>query len=154
VSPQDKATTERHARTLGELVNRPENMVCVHCKHNGTSIFSLFSCSLHPDFRSPLGLFEYVCFSSILFPPRLIFALEMSFCVFAALVFTVEWALGSAKSSRSISTHRHLSRWRHVVSSLFLPSSLMNLQHRTCNNGAIVLITYTGKHISNRAMFS
>src|SRR5258708_19028048 len=116
--------------------------------------FLSFLVLLHPDLRSPLGLLEYVCFSSILFSPRFILALEMSFCVFAALVFTVEWAFTSTKSSRSILTHGHLSRWRHVVSPLFLPPSLMNLQHTTYNNGAIILLTYTGKHISNRAMFS
>ena len=41
MSRQDKITTERHARTLRELVKRPENRVCADCKHNGTSIFSL-----------------------------------------------------------------------------------------------------------------
>ncbi|KAI9510687.1 ArfGap-domain-containing protein [Russula earlei] len=34
MSPQDKATTERHARILRELVKRPENRVCADCKHN------------------------------------------------------------------------------------------------------------------------
>ncbi|KAH9982048.1 hypothetical protein BGW80DRAFT_1261212 [Lactifluus volemus] len=34
MSPQDKATTERHARTLRELVKRPENRACADCKHN------------------------------------------------------------------------------------------------------------------------
>ena len=43
MSPQDKATTERHARTLRELVKRSENRVCADCKHNGTSIFSLLA---------------------------------------------------------------------------------------------------------------
>lgn len=33
---QDKATTERHARILRELVKRPENKVCADCKRNGT----------------------------------------------------------------------------------------------------------------------
>ena len=116
--------------------------------------FLSFLVLLHPDLRSPLGLLEYVCFSSILFSPRFIFALEVSFCAFAALVFTVGWVPTSAESSQLISTHGHPSRWRHVVSPLFLPSSLMNLQHRTYKNGAIVLLTYTGKHISNRPMFS
>jgi hypothetical protein len=39
------------------------------------------------------------------------------------------------------------------VSPLLTPSSLMNMQDRTYKNGAIALRTYTGKHISNRAMF-
>ena len=64
MSPQDKATTERHARTLRELVKRPENRVCADCKHNGISIFSiffyLFLYSYHRALRSPLGLLEYV----------------------------------------------------------------------------------------------
>ncbi|KAI0005295.1 hypothetical protein BJV74DRAFT_762277 [Russula compacta] len=34
MSPQDKTTIERHARTLRELVKRPENRVCADCKHN------------------------------------------------------------------------------------------------------------------------
>ncbi|KAI0294745.1 hypothetical protein BC826DRAFT_306876 [Russula brevipes] len=34
MSPQDKATTERHSRTLRELVKRPENRFCADCKHN------------------------------------------------------------------------------------------------------------------------
>lgn len=34
MSPQDKATTERHTRVLRELVKRPENRVCADCKHN------------------------------------------------------------------------------------------------------------------------
>lgn len=34
MSPQDKATTERHARILRELVKRSENKVCADCKHN------------------------------------------------------------------------------------------------------------------------
>ncbi|KAH9028820.1 ArfGap-domain-containing protein [Lactarius deliciosus] len=34
MSPQDKATTERHARILRELVKRSENRVCADCKHN------------------------------------------------------------------------------------------------------------------------
>ena len=33
---QDKATTERHARTLRELLKRPENKACADCKRNGT----------------------------------------------------------------------------------------------------------------------
>ena len=40
MSPQDKATTERHARILRELVKRPENRVCADCKHNGRSKLS------------------------------------------------------------------------------------------------------------------
>ena len=48
MSPQDKATTERHSRTLRELVKRPENRVCADCKHNGTSISSLFAGTLTP----------------------------------------------------------------------------------------------------------
>ncbi|KAF8885227.1 hypothetical protein CPB84DRAFT_1837924 [Gymnopilus junonius] len=34
MSRQDKATTERFARTLRELVKRPENKVCADCKRN------------------------------------------------------------------------------------------------------------------------
>ncbi|KAF5361670.1 hypothetical protein D9758_007291 [Tetrapyrgos nigripes] len=34
MSRQDKATTERHTRTLRDLVKRPENKVCADCKRN------------------------------------------------------------------------------------------------------------------------
>ncbi|KAF8633181.1 hypothetical protein AX15_001480 [Amanita polypyramis BW_CC] len=34
MSRQDKATTEKHARTLRELVKRPDNKVCADCKRN------------------------------------------------------------------------------------------------------------------------
>ncbi|KZT24719.1 ArfGap-domain-containing protein [Neolentinus lepideus HHB14362 ss-1] len=34
MSRQDKATTERHARTLRELLKKPENKVCADCKRN------------------------------------------------------------------------------------------------------------------------
>lgn len=34
MSRQDKQTTERHTRTLRELVKRPENKVCADCKKN------------------------------------------------------------------------------------------------------------------------
>ncbi|KAI0044082.1 ArfGap-domain-containing protein [Auriscalpium vulgare] len=34
MSRQDKATTDKNARTLRELVKRPENRVCSDCKHN------------------------------------------------------------------------------------------------------------------------
>lgn len=34
MSRQDKATTERHAKTLRELVKRQENKVCADCKRN------------------------------------------------------------------------------------------------------------------------
>ncbi|KAI9437023.1 ArfGap-domain-containing protein [Lactarius indigo] len=45
MSPQDKATTERHARILRELVKRPENRVCSDCKHNGSGVFLCIRCS-------------------------------------------------------------------------------------------------------------
>ncbi|KAI0063062.1 ArfGap-domain-containing protein [Artomyces pyxidatus] len=34
MSRQDKATTERNARTLRDLIKKPENRVCADCKHN------------------------------------------------------------------------------------------------------------------------
>jgi hypothetical protein len=156
MSPQDKATTERHARTLRELVKRPENRVCADCKHNGIPILPTFSLCFYAysrALRPPLGLLEYVR-SRVFFPPwASLFALVVYFYVFAALVFTVEWAPISAKSSLSILTHGHLSRWKYVISPLPTSSSLMNMQDRTYNNGAIASLTCTGKHISNRAMF-
>ena len=153
MSPQDKATTERHARTLRELVKRPENRVCADCKHNGTSIFSL-RLHTYPQTLDPRWASWNTCVlvhSS--FAWRLMFAPVVSFCVFVALVFTVAWALTSAKSSRSILTHGHLSRWRCVFSPLLTSFSPINLQDRAFKNGEIALPTYTGKHISNQAMF-
>ena len=128
MSPQDKATTERHSRTLRELVKRPENRVCADCKHNGIPIFSLCLVSLPQALRSPLGLLEYVRSRVYIFPCASLFAPVVSFCVFVVRVFIVEWAPTSAKSSRSILTHGHLSKWRHVVSRLLTPPSFMNMQ--------------------------
>lgn len=40
----DKATTERNAKILRELVKQPDNKLCADCKRNGTqpAIFYLF----------------------------------------------------------------------------------------------------------------
>jgi hypothetical protein len=100
MSPQDKATTERHARTLRELVKRPENRVCADCKHNGISILSIFSCTLTVGPLDPRWASWNMCVLVYSFFLHFIFALVVSFCVFAALVFTVEWVPTSAKSSR------------------------------------------------------
>ena len=35
MSRQDKAVTERHAKTLREMLKRPENKLCADCKRNG-----------------------------------------------------------------------------------------------------------------------
>ena len=57
MSPQDKATTERHARILRELVKRPENRVCADCKHNGIPILPYltfhFAFTLTPEPLDP-----------------------------------------------------------------------------------------------------
>lgn len=60
---QDKATSEKHARTLRELVKRPENKACADCKRNGVSrilrVFSagwLLTCRQIPD--GPRGTCE------------------------------------------------------------------------------------------------
>lgn len=37
----DKATAERNARTLRELVKRPENKLCADCKRNGAYILEV-----------------------------------------------------------------------------------------------------------------
>lgn len=34
----DKATTDRHARILRDLVKQPDNKNCADCRKNGTSI--------------------------------------------------------------------------------------------------------------------
>lgn len=63
---QDKATSEKHARTLRELVKRPENKTCADCKRNGVSrILRVFSAGwllTAPVVRSPMGLVELVSF--------------------------------------------------------------------------------------------
>src|ERR1700748_999357 len=102
MSPQDKATTDRHARTLRECVKRPENRVCADCKHNGMPICRLPL--IHSsDFNSgPLdprwaswNMYVLVCY---FFFRCFMCALVVSFCAFAALVFIVEWVPTSAKS--------------------------------------------------------
>jgi len=42
MSRQDKATTDKFARTLRELVKRPENKVCADCKRNGLYLLARF----------------------------------------------------------------------------------------------------------------
>jgi len=119
MSPQDKVTTERHARTLREIVKRPENKVCADCKHNGMAICRLLfvrssdltSGPVDPRWASwnmyvLVFYFFFQCFMCVL---------AGSFCVFAALVSIVEWAPTSAKSSQSTLTHGHPSRWGYVV---------------------------------------
>jgi stromal membrane-associated protein len=63
---QDKATSEKHARALRELVKRPENKTCADCKRNGVSrILRVFSAGwllTAPVVRSPMGLVELVSF--------------------------------------------------------------------------------------------
>lgn len=47
----DKATTDRHARTLRELVKQPDNKNCADCRKNGARL--LFSCTNHvPNVRA------------------------------------------------------------------------------------------------------
>lgn len=52
MSRQDKATAERNARTLRELVKRPENKVCADCKRNGLYELTKLAMTLHssPNF--------------------------------------------------------------------------------------------------------
>lgn len=45
---QDKATTERHARILRELVKRPDNKMCADCKRQGLCQ-STARCATYPD---------------------------------------------------------------------------------------------------------
>ncbi|PVF95755.1 ArfGap-domain-containing protein [Serendipita vermifera] len=42
---QDKATTDRNARTLRELVKLPQNKFCADCKKNGSGCFVCIRCS-------------------------------------------------------------------------------------------------------------
>lgn len=41
MSKQDKATTDKFARKLRELVKQPENKICADCKRNGESNFMM-----------------------------------------------------------------------------------------------------------------
>jgi stromal membrane-associated protein len=43
---QDKATTERNAKVLRELLKKPENKVCADCKRNGACILHGFAPSV------------------------------------------------------------------------------------------------------------
>ncbi|KAG6826223.1 hypothetical protein H0H92_000663 [Tricholoma furcatifolium] len=45
MSKQDRATTERNARTLRELVKQPDNKLCADCKRNGQGVFLCIRCS-------------------------------------------------------------------------------------------------------------
>lgn len=117
MSPQDKATIERHARTLRELVKRPENRTCADCKHNGASTFLFFRSTLTYRCLDPRWASWNMCVLkyTYLFYTTSCVAQVVFFCVFAAPVFTVEWAPILAKSSQLILTRGHPSRWRYVL---------------------------------------
>ncbi len=53
----DKATTERNARVLRDLVKQPDNKMCADCRKNGTSRELTAE---RADSRRPLGLLEPV----------------------------------------------------------------------------------------------
>jgi hypothetical protein len=53
----DKATTERNARVLRDLVKQPDNKMCADCRKNGTS---REMATERADSRRPLGLLEPV----------------------------------------------------------------------------------------------
>src|SRR5436190_97667 len=60
---QDKATTERHAKTLRELVKRPDNKLCADCKRNGKLLFFTRqwpAFMMHTLVRPTMGFVEYV----------------------------------------------------------------------------------------------
>lgn len=57
---QDKATTERNARTLREMLKRPENKLCADCNRNGEQSPLLDSSQFHGFSRPAVGVVEYV----------------------------------------------------------------------------------------------
>ncbi|KAM6497816.1 putative GTPase activating protein for Arf domain containing protein [Amanita muscaria] len=63
MSRQDKAVSERHARSLRELVKRPENKVCADCKRNG-ALLGFDSSSLRAKFNQTLDGLLGICPSS------------------------------------------------------------------------------------------
>lgn len=121
MSRQDKATTERHTRTLRELVKRPENKFCGDCKKNGallSCIHETCSFGLHLWYRREMGILEYVrCFftrAPELLLTELSGAVESLFA-FDALAFIVVWAPTSPRLNPSILTPGRQSKWRCVA---------------------------------------
>ena len=68
MSRQDKAITERNAKTLRELIKRPENKVCADCKRNGAILYGYTNCQheawltefLVAIARPTMGIVEHV----------------------------------------------------------------------------------------------
>jgi hypothetical protein len=61
MSRQDKATTERNARTLREFIKKSENKVCADCKRNGMHPLILIWGSLTESlYRPAVGVLESV----------------------------------------------------------------------------------------------
>lgn len=106
MSRQDKQITERHTRTLRELVKRPENKVCADCKKNGEllqakrdlQVLVLTVCFLDPRWASwNLSVLRVYLRIDIILTS---IVPEVSLFVFDALGFIAAWEHISVKSSR------------------------------------------------------
>jgi hypothetical protein len=99
-SRQDKATTERNARTLRELVKRPDNKICADCKKNGESDPAFAPGPCLSSYRRALGIVEHVRTPLHSFvKSHQLCTVEDASSVSDALVFIGAWAPISRKSS-------------------------------------------------------
>jgi stromal membrane-associated protein len=119
----DKATTERNAKILRELVRQPDNKLCADCKRNGVHHRSSFfsSLTMHAQTRGgPRG----TCEDSLCRCVRGSFPCISAACISAYDVraSTAGWARTSAASSPSISTCGPPSRWRYAHFSAVQPT--------------------------------
>lgn len=105
-SRQDKATADRNARTLRELVKMPQNKFCADCKRNGTaSPYTLIpNLMISSPSRRTLGFMEYVSivnYRGWLHTCSNYSSAAVSY-VFAVLASIAAWARISARSNRWI----------------------------------------------------
>jgi hypothetical protein len=153
MSPQDKVTTERHSRTLRELVKRPENRVCADCKHNGMSMSLFFYRSACTS--APLDP-RWASWNMCVFPWPFLSALHVCISgVFLCIRCSgIHRGMGTHISKvKSIDLDAWTPEQMDVCRSPRLPLSspvtMQSMQSRTYRSGAIALLIYTGKHTSN-----
>lgn len=152
----DKATTERNAKTLRELVKQPDNKLCADCKRNGehtTFFFVSLSSQMHAQI---LGGHRGTCEDSFSVPFLLhkLISVHFQWGISLHTMFRHPPRDGHAHQSRQI----HRPRRVDPRTDGGIPTSPSNPYRRSpflpspSKNGATVAQTSTGKSISKQAM--
>ncbi|KAG8220704.1 hypothetical protein J3R82DRAFT_3000 [Butyriboletus roseoflavus] len=155
----DKATTERNARTLRELVKQPDNKLCADCKRNGEHTTCIFFLRFPPSSRMHAQILDGLrgtcedSFFHVVSARRLISVHFTAGCIsaYGVQASTAGWARTSAASNPSISTCGPPSRWRYSPCFTSQPAPSLTPPSPS-RNGATVAQTSTGKPISEQVI--